>query len=58
MAVIQRQSAMAHPTMLDAWLKALVRVTPMKRVLVADVRSMLWMLFGAAGFVLLIAGRP
>jgi ABC-type antimicrobial peptide transport system permease subunit len=55
MKVIQRQYAMAHPTMLDAKPKSPVRVTPMKDELVANVRSMLWMLFGAVGFVLLIA---
>ncbi len=55
MKVIQRQYATAHPTMLDAKPKSPVRVTPMKDELVANVRSMLWMLFGAVGFVLLIA---
>jgi len=55
MKVIQHQYAMAHPTMLDAKLKSPEQVTPMKDELVADVRSMLWMLFGAVGFVLLIA---
>jgi len=55
MSVIQRRYAMAHPTMLDAKPKSPVQVTPMKDVLVANVRSMLWMLFGAVGFVLLIA---
>ena len=53
--VIHRQYALAHPTMLDAKPKSPVRVTPMKEELVADVRSMLWLLFGAVGFVLLIA---
>jgi putative ABC transport system permease protein len=53
--VIHRQYAMAHPTMLDAKPRSPVRVTPMKDELVANVRSMLWMLFGAVGFVLLIA---
>ncbi len=55
MKVIQRRYALAHPAMLDAKPKSPVRVTPMKDVLVANVRSMLWMLFGAVGFVLLIA---
>ncbi len=55
MAVIQRQYAMGHPAMLDAKPKSPVRVTPLKDDLVANVRSILWMLFGAVGFVLLIA---
>jgi putative ABC transport system permease protein len=53
--VIRRQYAMGHPTMLDAKPKTPVEVTAMKDDLVAKVRSMLWMLFGAVGFVLLIA---
>jgi predicted permease len=53
--VIHRQYAMGHPTMLDAKPKMPVEVTAMKDDLVANVRSMLWMLFGAVGFVLLIA---
>ena len=55
MAVIQRQYATSHPAMLDAKLKSPVRVTPWKDKLVGTVRSVLWMLFGAVGFVLLIA---
>lgn len=54
-AVIQRHYATAHPAMLDAKLKSPVRVTPLKDQLVANVRSVLWILFGAVGFVLLIA---
>jgi predicted permease len=54
MKVIRHEYAMAHPTMLDAKARP-VEVTPMKDDLVANVHSMLWMLFGAAGFVLLIA---
>ncbi len=53
--VIHRQYAIAHPTMLDAKPKRPEKVMPMKDSLVIDVRSMLWMLFGAVGFVLLIA---
>jgi putative ABC transport system permease protein len=53
--VIHRQYAAAHPARLDARLRIPVRVTPMKDGLVANVRSMLWMLFAAVGFVLLIA---
>ncbi|HWF48508.1 MAG TPA: ABC transporter permease [Bryobacteraceae bacterium] len=53
--VIHRQYALAHPAMLDAKPIRPVTVTPMKDNLVANVRSMLWMLLGAVGFVLLIA---
>jgi predicted permease len=53
--VIHHQYALAHPAMLDAKPKRPVKVTPMKDSLVADVRTMLWMLLGAVGFVLLIA---
>jgi putative ABC transport system permease protein len=55
MVVVRRQYAMAHPAMLDAKPKSPVEVTPMKEQLVSSVRSMLWMLFGAVSFVLLIA---
>ncbi len=55
MKVIRRRYAMAHPTMLDAKPKTPVEVTPMRDDLVRNVRTMLWMLFGAVGFVLLIA---
>jgi predicted permease len=55
MKVIRRQYALAHPAMLDAKPKTPAEVTPLKDDFVADVRSMLWMLFGAVGFVLLIA---
>lgn len=55
MRVIRRRYAMAHPAMLDAKPKTPVEVTPMKDDLVRDVRSMLWMVFGAVVFVLLIA---
>lgn len=55
MLVIQRQYAMAHPAMLDAKPNMRGEVAPMKDQLVAGVRSMLWMLLGAVGFVLLIA---
>ncbi len=53
--VIHHQYAMAHPTMLDAKSKKPEKVTAMKDDLVGDVRSTLWMLLGAVGFVLLIA---
>ncbi|HSU59533.1 MAG TPA: ABC transporter permease [Bryobacteraceae bacterium] len=55
MAVIQHQYAADHPAMLDAKLKSPVRVKPLKAELVANVRAVLWMVFGAVGFVLLIA---
>ncbi len=54
-AVLRRRYALAHPTMLDARPNLSNRVVPLKDALVADVRSMLWMLFGAVAFVLLIA---
>jgi predicted permease len=55
MKVIHRQYAIAHPAMLDARPKTPQEVTPMKDDLVRNVRSMLWMLVGAVGLVLLIA---
>ncbi len=45
----------AHPGMLDGKPNTVEQVTPLKDRLVASVRFMLWMLFGAVGFVLLIA---
>ena len=54
-AVLQRQYAMSHPAMLDAKPKSPVRVKPLKEQIVGNIRSELWMLFGAVGFVLLIA---
>jgi len=53
--VIRRQYAIAHPAMLDAKPRRPQKVTFMKDDLVTDVRSMLWMLLGAVGLVLLIA---
>lgn len=53
--VIRHQYASAHPTMLDAKPRTPDEVTPMKDDLVRNVRSMLWLLFGAVGLVLLIA---
>ena len=53
--VLTRQYALAHPGMLDAKPNSIQRVTPVKDRLVANVRSTLWLLFGAIGFVLLIA---
>ncbi len=53
--VLKNQYAKAYPGMLDAKPGRVDSLTPMKDKLVTDVRSMLWMLFGAVGFVLLIA---
>ena len=54
-ALLQRQYAMSHPAMLDAKPKVPVRVKPLKDQIVGNIRSELWMLSGAVGFVLLIA---
>jgi putative ABC transport system permease protein len=53
--VLSEQYSKAHPAMLDAGPRKAMRPVLLKDRLVADVRSMLWMLFGAVGFVLLIA---
>jgi putative ABC transport system permease protein len=53
--VIHQQYALAHPAMLDAKPKRPENVTAIKDGMVANVRTMLWMLLGAVGFVLLIA---
>lgn len=53
--VIYAQYVRTHPTMLDAKWKRPEQITPMKDDLVHDVRSLLWMLFGAVGSVLVIA---
>lgn len=55
LVVLNRQYALAHPGMLDAKPKTPGQVVPMKEGLVSKVRAMLWMLFGAVGFVLWIA---
>ena len=55
LAVLHGRYAVAHPAMLDAKPKSRGRAVPLKDQLVGNVRSMLWMLFGAAGLVLLIA---
>ncbi len=54
-SVIHHQYAMEHPTMLDAKIKSPIEMTPWKDSLVGRVRRMLWTLFGAVSFVLLIA---
>ncbi len=53
--IILRQYARAHPTMLDAKPRRPLKITRLKDEMITDVRSMLWMLLGAVGFVLLIA---
>ena len=55
LAVLNRRYATAHPGMLDAKEPSADPVRPLKDALVQDVRAKLWMLFGALGFVLLIA---
>ena len=55
LAVLNRQYAIAHPGMLDSKPGSTERVARFRDQQVDDVRSMLWMLFGAVGFVLLIA---
>jgi putative ABC transport system permease protein len=51
MSVLTQQYALSHP----AEANAKVRVGWLKDYMVANVRPMLWMLFGAVGFVLMIA---
>ena len=54
LAVLKGQYAIAHPGMLDTKPNSPERVRPFKDELVSEVRSKLWMLFGAVVFVLLI----
>ena len=53
--VMHRQYAAAHPGPGASDPRASMRVMSLRDQLVANVRPMLWMLFGAVGFVLLIA---
>ncbi len=55
MRVIRRQYAITHPDLLGGESKSGAEVTALKDDLVGDVRATLWTLFGAVGFVLLIA---
>ncbi len=52
--VIQARYAANNPAMLDAKPKKPDVLSPWKDTLVSNVRTMLWMLFGATSFVLLI----
>ena len=53
--VLNERYATAHPGMLDTKQGRPAQVLPLKQELVASVRTMLWVLFGAVTFVLLIA---
>ncbi len=55
LTVLHRQYMTAHPELGDARQGSSVRIAPLKEQLVANVRPMLWILFGAVGFILLIA---
>lgn len=55
MTLLQRQFDLAHPNPMNSDRSAIMRVVWLKDRLVANVRPMLWTLFGAVGFVLLIA---
>jgi putative ABC transport system permease protein len=54
LAVLNRRYRQAHPDMLDARPDLVETVVPLKDDMVSDVRSKLWLLTGAVGFVLLI----
>src|SRR5437762_4891766 len=55
MNVLQRRYATAHPNPNDADPRVTMNVVPLRDQIVANVRPMLWMLFSAVGFLLLIA---
>jgi predicted permease len=55
LVILNHQYALAHPAMLDAKPNKMAQLRPLKDDLVSNVRAKLWMLFGAVGFVLLIA---
>src|SRR5437870_3189787 len=54
LSVFNKQYASAHAGMLDAKPNSPGTLTPLKDQLVANVATMLWMLFGAAALVLMI----
>ena len=61
LALIDRQYAAAHPGMLDTdksiarlWNRPPIHLVFLKDQLVSNIRSKLWLLFGAVGFVMLI----
>jgi predicted permease len=53
--VLQHQYAVSHPGLFDSKPKSFTGLKPFKERMVQGIRSILWMLFGAVGFVLLIA---
>ena len=55
LTLLQHQFDAAHPNPTNSDRSAIMRVVLMKDHLVAGIRPMLWILFGAVGFVLLIA---
>jgi putative ABC transport system permease protein len=55
LAVLKQQYRHAHPGMLDARTNVIERVVRLQDRIVDNVRSLLWILFGAVAFVLLIA---
>jgi putative ABC transport system permease protein len=55
MTLLQRQFDIAHPGPMNSDHSAIMRVVRLQDRLVAGIRPMLWTLFGAVGFVLLIA---
>jgi putative ABC transport system permease protein len=55
LSVLNQQYAAAHPGMFDTHPGRPAQVLQLKQELVAGVRTMLWVLFGAVSFVLLIA---
>jgi predicted permease len=55
LTVLHRQYMSIHPELGDARQGSSMRIVPLKEQMVANVRSMLWILFGAAGFIQLIA---
>ncbi len=54
MTVLHQRYAASHAAMLDARPKTPAELKPLKDQLVSDIRTMLWLLFGATTLVLLI----